>query len=334
VFVREVYQALKSHIEKYVPEVKDLNKEVQSMILAKPIPARSIANQGADANKVFDQIRKAGYTTGGLMSMAITREPVTGLAITGLLKALASPRTRDIVGQALQTAPGLAEALGRSAPIAGAIAARPIVPEEVAVTPTPTVTATPTPTVNTEDFSVYSDAELEALVGGALPSSTTKQVGEAKGGGFAGGPLAPEIVSAIENNPHGLRPSLIKAVIKQESEGKVNAKSKAGAYGLMQLMPKTAKGLGVDATNPLENVQGGMRLINTLHKRYNNMELALAAYNWGEGNMARALNTLKTKGVPATWSNIKKYGNSFPRKLPQETRKYVDAVLNKEKQFS
>ena len=102
----------------------------------------------------------------------------------------------------------------------------------------------------------------------------------------------------------------------------------------MQLMPKTAKGLGVDATDPLENVQGGMRLINTLHKRYNNMELALAAYNWGEGNMARALNTLKTKGVPATWSNVKKYGNSFPRKLPQETRKYVDAVLNKEKQFS
>ena len=174
-------------------------------------------------------------------------------------------------------------------------------------------------------------AEIDAEAAKKMP---VKEGGEAKGGGFAGGPLAPEIVSAIENNPHGLRPSLIKAVIKQESEGKVDAKSKAGAYGLMQLMPKTAKGLGVDATNPLENVQGGMRLINTLHKRYNNMELALAAYNWGEGNMARALNTLKTKGVPATWSNIKKYGNSFPRKLPQETRKYVDAVLNKEKQFS
>ena len=174
-------------------------------------------------------------------------------------------------------------------------------------------------------------AEIDAEAAKKMP---VKESGEAKGGGFAGGPLAPEIVSAIENNPHGLRPSLIKAVIKQESEGKVDAKSKAGAYGLMQLMPKTAKGLGVDATNPLENVQGGMRLINTLHKRYNNMELALAAYNWGEGNMARALNTLKTKGVPATWSNIKKYGNSFPRKLPQETRKYVDAVLNKEKQFS
>jgi len=88
---------------------------------------------------------------------------------------------------------------------------------------------------------------------------------------------------------YGLDPDLFVRQIQAESAFRPDAVSSAGAIGLGQLMPATAKDLGVDPTDPDQNLEGAARYMNQLMSRYNNNPtLALAAYNAGMGNVDKA----------------------------------------------
>lgn len=87
---------------------------------------------------------------------------------------------------------------------------------------------------------------------------------------------------------HAVDPELVDAVIRVESGYNASAVSDKGAAGLMQLMPGTARLLGArDRFDPLENLEAGVRLLKQLRERYGDDRLALAAYNAGEGAVAR-----------------------------------------------
>ena len=111
----------------------------------------------------------------------------------------------------------------------------------------------------------------------------------------------------------GMDPSLLKAVAKVESGFNPEAVSGVGAVGVMQLMPATAKGLGVnDLTNPVENIHGGATYLKSLLKRYDNsLPKALGAYNAGPGA-------------------VDKYGDVPPF---NETQGYVKKVMAAYQQF-
>lgn len=85
------------------------------------------------------------------------------------------------------------------------------------------------------------------------------------------------------SNAERISPNLVKSLIHQESGGNPNAKSKAGALGLTQLMPQTAKDMKVfNPMNPYQNVKGGVKYLSQMLNKFNgNIQHALAAYNAG-----------------------------------------------------
>jgi soluble lytic murein transglycosylase-like protein len=93
----------------------------------------------------------------------------------------------------------------------------------------------------------------------------------------------------IVSKQHGVNPGFVRAIIHAESAFNPMARSRKGAMGLMQLMPGTAKDMGVmDLTNPEQNIQGGVRYLAGLLKTFSGNEtLAAAAYNAGPGAVAR-----------------------------------------------
>jgi hypothetical protein len=85
----------------------------------------------------------------------------------------------------------------------------------------------------------------------------------------------------------GIDPDLMLRVIQQESSGNPNAQSEKGAFGYMQLMPGTAKELGVDRMDPVQNMRGGARYLRRQLDEFHTVPLALAAYNAGPGNVSK-----------------------------------------------
>lgn len=117
-------------------------------------------------------------------------------------------------------------------------------------------------------------------------------------------------------------PNLVKAIMQVESSFNPKAVSPKGAAGLMQLMPGTAKDLGVtDRFDPQQNVDAGSRYLAQQLKKFNSVELTAAAYNWGPRRVANAVAKLEAEDIPVTWENIVK-----EVKVPAETRNYVKKV--------
>lgn len=166
---------------------------------------------------------------------------------------------------------------------------------------------------NTNDTSIETDSMFQQLLTEAqssLTKPTTNQL-PINTMPLSAEVAAPENLQAIIENSaqkYGVSSNLITAIIKQESGFRENAVSKSGAMGLMQLMPGTAKSLGVtDPFDPVQNIDGGTKYISQLLDKYNgNVMLALAAYNAGPGNVD------KYNGIPPF----------------KETQNYVRKVLD------
>lgn len=172
------------------------------------------------------------------------------------------------------------------------------------VPPVPAALAAPAPEAN---FS----AMVSAAMGQQAPDASY-------GGPAAAGPalVPPERIEQLVSSnaaAWGVDPALVKAIIANESGFDPNATSRAGAQGLMQLMPQTAAGLGVsDAYDPSQNVWGGTRYIRGLLDRFHgDVPLAVAAYNAGPGA-------------------VEKYGGVPPY---AETQHYVANVLESYRRY-
>ena len=148
------------------------------------------------------------------------------------------------------------------------------------------------------------DVGNPAVIRRVLPAQATPTAG-ATGSALAGVPYADLFSRA--GSRYGVDASLLAAVAQQESSFNASAVSPAGAQGLMQFMPATAKGLGVNALDPASAIDGAAKYLSSLTKQFGSTDLALAAYNAGPGSVSRH------GGIPP-----------YP-----ETQNYVRSVLTK-----
>ena len=161
------------------------------------------------------------------------------------------------------------------------------------------VAAANNPTMQQKDF--------EDLIDKQVRNSYAKLRTSNKAAVFGGNTKYDNLINGYAMQ-YNIDPLLIKAIIKQESGFNPNAKSGAGAKGLMQLMPATAREVGVkNPLDPKQNIAGGVKYFAKQLEAFDgNIPLALAAYNAGAGN-------------------VKKYGNKIPPF--KETQNYVKNIM-------
>lgn len=151
-----------------------------------------------------------------------------------------------------------------------------------------------TPVATTEDFSESLNNATEALNDAQATNNSVATInasGSAAAATSTTASVPTDLMSIFQEaaQTYGVNVNLLTAIARQESNFTASATSSSGAMGIMQLMPATAQGLGVnDAYNPYENIMGGTKYISQLLSRYNgDVSLALAAYNAGSGNVAK-----------------------------------------------
>lgn len=145
----------------------------------------------------------------------------------------------------------------------------------------------------------------------------------------------PHVATAIQMaQKYGLPTNVFLSLVQQESGFNPEARSRRGAIGLGQLMPGTARELGVDPTDPVQNLEGSARYLRQMLDKFGDMPLALAAYNAGPGTVRRAGNTIPNiretqQYVP---SILRRAGANVPEGLAELEQKYAEggAVMSDE----
>lgn len=118
-------------------------------------------------------------------------------------------------------------------------------------------------------------------------------------------------------NKYELPKGSLKSLVQTESAGNPNAKSKVGAFGLTQLMPETAKELGVDPADPKQNLEGGAKYLAQNLKQFGSLPLAYAAYNAGPGRVKSAGNQIPN--IPETQDYVSKNMKNMSQSLLDKT---------------
>lgn len=149
----------------------------------------------------------------------------------------------------------------------------------------------------------YAEAPNPQVEYRRTPTAEMAKVSKGTPGNF-------ESIALARGKAHGVNEHLVRHVMQKETGGlkdRANAVSPAGAIGVMQLMPRTAKELGVsDPYNPEQNIEGGVKYLAQLQRKYQDPRLTAIAYNWGPGNTDKWL-----------------AAGADPSRLPRETRGYI-----------
>jgi len=149
----------------------------------------------------------------------------------------------------------------------------------------------------------YAEAPNPQVEYRRTPTAELAKVSKGTPGNF-------ESIALARGKAHGVDENLVRHVMHKETGGlkdRANAVSPAGAIGVMQLMPRTAKELGVrDPYNPEQNIEGGVKYLAQLQRKYQDPRLTAIAYNWGPGNTDKWL-----------------AAGADPSRLPRETRGYI-----------
>jgi len=325
-FNRAIYYDLQNAVESKVPEVAGLNKELQKWMVVKPIFERGVAGQ--EAKDLATQALQAIRTSGGVGVPILTGALTGGLpgAVVGTAlgvggKALSSPRGMSISGSALK---GLGAALEKSPALADRAVSGLIAQGSPRKLPQQKKQESSQPNKLAKQGQSRS-LSAPNKSGRQSDRDSFQNPARQKGESYNNGATAPA-TSQARISPTKIsalvkqQPPLIQAMILTESSKDPSAVSPKGARGLMQLMPDTAKDLGVNPNDPVQNIEGGTRYISALLDRYNGkLELALAAYNHGMGNVDRYLKAVTRHGKSPTYDNIRTF-------LPAETRQYTQNV--------
>jgi soluble lytic murein transglycosylase-like protein len=266
-------------------EVRELNKALGEKYLLQPVMTKLQA--GEEATTLGRQALQFTKTTGGvgtqLLLGAATGNPLFAASAIGT--ALANTKRGNLALSDLlrATSPKISKASAVTPEIAGRLAST---------------------------FGV--DSVKDKSLKGKAPSTPVI---------VSATPKKFDVDKAVKqySAKYDLPEKLVRAQVKKESSGKVNALSPKGAFGLLQLMPATAKemaeelGETYDRNDPDQNLRLGTAYLSKLKKRYKSLPLALAAYNWGLGNLDKAIARAGTRDIDKI-------------KLPDETRDYVDKL--------
>jgi soluble lytic murein transglycosylase-like protein len=175
----------------------------------------------------------------------------------------------------------------------------------------------PNSTTISDNFVVIDEHQIASVETLPDPPQSTPKV-EANAAATA----TPDVheLLARAGEQHNIDVELLASVVKAESGGRSNAVSRTGAQGLMQLMPGTARDLGVkDAFRPDQNIAGGASYLDSLLTLYkNNLDLALAAYNAGPAAVARYHN--RVPPFAETRAYVTRVENEFIRRKKAAAR--------------